>query len=97
MIPSILAVLVVLVALPLLWYVAVRLLSEVRRSPEIGVLRERAFLALVLALVVTVFAAVFLNNGMAEPILDSHATMVLTRAAILALSIPALYWWKLYR
>lgn len=95
--PSILAVLVIFVAAPLHWVVFFRLWSRARQYPEVRVLRDRTLTALALALIVTIFALVFLNNGMETPILDLFGTQLLTRSAILALSIPALYWLWLYR
>lgn len=97
MIPTVLAVLVVLVALPLNWFVTLKLWRLARLAPEIGVLRERALVALALALIVTVFAVIFLNNEMPVPLLDVEATRIITRSAMLALSLPALYWLFLYR
>ena len=95
--PSILAFAVIFVAAPLQWAVLFQLWRRVRRYPEVQTLRERTLVALGLASITTVFALVFLNNGMEVPILDPFATMVLTRAAILALSIPAIWWLWLYR
>ena len=97
MIPTILAVLVVAVALPLNWYVTLKLWRLARSAPEIAMLRERALVALALALIVTVFAAIFLNNEMVVPLFDLEATRIITRSAMLALSGPALYWLWLYR
>lgn len=87
----------VLIAVPLNWYLAWRLWSISWQHPSIGALRERAFLAVHLAIVVTIFAIVFLNNGMEQPILDVPTTQLITRAAILSLTIPALRWLWLYR
>lgn len=93
----VLAWLVILVAVPLNWIVTLRLWRLYRPGEDIGLLKERTLLALVLAIVVTIFAAVFLNNGMEDPILDLAATQLLTRSAILGLSIPAIYWLFLFR
>lgn len=97
MIPVILAWLVVLVALPLNWYVTFRLDRLSRANPDVRVLRERSYVAVSLALVVTIFAVVFLNNGMEFPILDLVTTQLLTRGAILGLALPALLWLWIYR
>lgn len=96
--PTILAVLVIGVALPVNWYVAYKLWRKSRGAPQLRVLRERMWASLALALVVTVFAFVFVNNSVLDPPpLDPLATQIVTRLAILSLSIPALYWLWLYR
>jgi ABC-type molybdate transport system permease subunit len=94
--PAVLAWLNILLAVPVNWIVLVGLWQISRSNPGNRVLRERMFLALVLAPVVTIFALVFLNNGMEQPPLGLPQTQVLTRVAILALTIPALYWLSLY-
>ena len=94
---ELLAWLVILVAVPLHWIVAALLWRRSTARPDIAVLRERTVSGVALALVVTIFALVFLNNGMEVPILDPPATQLLTRTAILSLSIPALLWIWLYR
>jgi hypothetical protein len=97
-IASVLAAVVILVAVPLNWYGVWQLWQLVRDEPEIIVLRERAFIGTALALNVTIFGLIFLNNGMAEPLLDLKATQVITRLTLLVLStIPALYWLWLFR
>lgn len=97
MIPTILAWLVILVAVPFNWFVAWRLWRLARSEPNLRVLRERALTAAHTAVVVTVFAVVFLNNGMEIPLLNVEQTQLLTRTAILSLVIPPLRWWLLYR
>jgi hypothetical protein len=97
MIPVILAWLVVLVALPLNWYVTIKLARLSRAHPDARVLRERTYVALALSLIVTIFAFVFLNNGMEFPVLNNQATQLVTRTAVLALAFPAAYWLYLYR
>lgn len=97
MIPTLLAYAVIAIALPLNWVVTIRLwlLSESMRDNQ--VVRERAIVALALALIVTLFSIVFLNNEMDAPFLTVEQTQLLTRSAVLALSIPALYWLFIYR
>jgi hypothetical protein len=98
LIATILAILTLAVALPLTWYVAFRLWRLSRLAPKIAVLRERAIAMLALALTVTVFALVFLNNEQKAPLLDLATTRVLTRGSLFVLSVvPAFYWWFLYR
>lgn len=98
MIPTVLALLVVVLATPLNWYVTAKLWRLSLASPDLRALRERAVAALALALIVTVFAVVFVNNEMKPPPLDNDATKLLTRGALLALAvIPDLYWLRLYR
>lgn len=96
--PTALAVAVIVFAVPLNWYVCLRLLWLSHSKPDLWVLRAHAFLALALAIIVTVFGLVFVNNEMKPPPLDNEATKLITRSAILAVSvIPALYWLWLVR
>lgn len=100
--PVFLAGVVIFAGLPINWFVVYRLVRLYRnKNGSLGwnrVLRERALVALVVALVVTLFAAVFVNNSFFDP--RGHfafASMVITRIAILMLAVPALYWLFLYR
>lgn len=95
--PDLLARSVIRVAVPVNWYVVWRLWRLSRSRPQLGVLRERMFVALALAVVVTIFALVFLNNGMEVPILNLEQTQLLTRTAVLSLAIPPLRWLWQYR
>ena len=95
---TLLALLVIVVALPLNWLVTILMWRLSRRAPAVRVLRERAIVGLTLAVIVTVFAAVFVNNELPMPPLDSEATRLLTRSALLVWSvIPPVYWLLLYR
>lgn len=96
-IPMILATLVVFVALPLNWLVVALLLRLLRKQPYNRLLRDRFLVAAMLALVVTVFAGVFVNNDRLPPPLTLAQTQVLTRLSILTLVVPAIYWLTLYR
>jgi hypothetical protein len=94
---DVMAVLVVVVAMPLNWTVVALLWRLHRQAPEVRVLRERGIVATALAIIVTVFALVFLNNDLDVPLLDFESTKLVTRSAILAASIiPALYWLSIY-
>lgn len=95
---TLLAVLVVVVAVPLNWYVTFRLWRLSRSAPRVRVLRERAIVALALAVIVTVFAAIFMNNELTPPPLGPDATRILTRCVLLVMSVaPPVYWLWLYR
>jgi hypothetical protein len=96
-VPAILAWLVIFIAVPVNWLVVAGLLRLSRGQPSNRVLRDRLLVAAMLSVVVTVFGVVFVNNGMESPPLGLPQTQVLTRVAILALAIPALYWLSLYR
>lgn len=63
------------------------------------VLRERSEVAALVLIVVTVFGLIFLNNDTLPPPLDTDATRVITRLAILAIAtVPALRWlWLWWR
>lgn len=95
---SLLTLLVVWVALPLTWFASWRLWLLHRRRMELKVLRERGIAMTMLALLVTVFAVVFINNDFEVPPLDVATTRILTRGALFLFSVvPACYWLWLYR
>lgn len=97
--PVFLAGVVIFVGLPINWLVVGRLIQLYRRR-SLPVLRERAIAATAIALTVTLFAIVFVNNSFFDPRgapLNAFASMVITRVAILGLAIPALYWLWIYR
>ena len=94
---DLLVVAVFLLPLPLNWYVAWRLWRLSQGARDILALQERALVALALALIVLVFALIFVNNGLEMPLMDVEATRIVTRAAIVALCLPALYWLWIYR
>lgn len=95
--PAILAWLVIFIAIPLNWAVVIALLRLLHTQPENRILRDRFIVAAFLATVVTIFGAVFVNNDLVPPPFTPPQTMVVTRLAILALAIPAIYWLVLYR
>jgi hypothetical protein len=97
-VPVVLTFLVVFVAVPLNWVVAVRLWRLSLSKPNIRVLRYQALLATALAVIATIFGLVFLNNDLAKPILSGDATRLITRGAVFVWSVvPAAYWLWLYR
>lgn len=96
--PDLLAWLNVFIAVPIAWAVAIMLFRVSRSQPDNGVLRERFFGQVMLVAVVSIFAIVFINNGMEEPRpMGLTQTQIVTRLAILSLTLPALYWLVLYR
>lgn len=98
---SLLAILVVAVAAPLSWTVAVMLWRLSRATPQLRmnrVMRAQAWSAFGLAIIVTVFAFVFVNNEQAVPPLDPDQTRILTRGVLLLVSVvSSAYWLNLYR
>jgi len=97
-IPTILALFVLFVVLPLNWYVTWRLWRLHKANPTIRVLRERGIVSTVLALLISLFVLIFLNNDLVPPPLAFEDTKLLTRGAmVLAGLIPAIYWLYLYR
>lgn len=94
--PAWLAFAVVGIALPLNWFLTWQLWRLSRADNSIRALNERTLVALHISFVVTVFALVFLNNGALVPFLTPWDTMVITRVAILSLSLPALRWLWMY-
>lgn len=95
-VPVILAWLVI-VAVPVHWIVFGALWRLVRKQPHNLVLRDRFLVAGFLAIVVTLFGLVFINNDIIPPPFTPPQTMVVTRTAILLLIVPSLYWLWLYR
>lgn len=97
-IPNLLTILTLFVAVPINWYVTIRIWREHRAWPENAVLRERAVAAVAVAVVVTVFALIFANNDLVPPPLPFDATKFLTRTVLLvAAVVPPVYWLRLYR
>lgn len=98
MIPTLFALVVLFVGVPLNLYVAIRLRRLARTMPRNSVLRERSYVALAILLVSAVFGLIFLNNDLPNPPLAFDATKWSTRAAMVVLTVgPALYWLRLYR
>lgn len=93
--PEILSWLVILVAVPLTWLVAALLWRLSNNDPRLRILRAHAVAALSLAILVSIFAAIFLNNNFRPPLLDMHTTQIVTRGSLLVISsASALYWLK---
>ncbi len=96
--PTLLAVLVAVVSVPLNWFVVVRLWRLSLVKPSIPVLRFQAILATGLSAIVTLFALIFLNNDLPDPVVSGDTTKLITRSVVLIWSvIPSLYWLWLYR
>ena len=96
--PQLFALLVVLIAAPMCWYVTV-ILWRLSRAAPVGVtLRVVAVMSTSVALIVTAFGLIFINNGMDNPVLNSRETMLVTRGSLLVLSlVPTVYWLRWYR
>lgn len=95
--PILLAWLVILLAVPLNWLVVFRLWRLLIKRPDNRVLQERFVGGAMLAVVITIFAGIFINNGLEKPLLIVVETQVITRLTLLTLSIPAIYWLILYK
>jgi hypothetical protein len=96
--PGIFTILIVLVAMPLNWYVTFILWRASRADPKGEALRVTAVLALCVAIIVTIFAIIFVNNSLGAPFLITYETQIVTRGSLLLLStVPALYWLRWYR
>jgi uncharacterized membrane protein len=97
-IDGIIALLVVFVGIPLNVYIFNRLLGLSHARPDLRVLRERTIVAFFVLLFVVVFGLVFLNNDATIPPLSTEWTKIITRTVtLLAATVPALYWIRLYR
>jgi len=96
-VPTMLAVLVLVVGVPLNVYVTAHLWRLSLVSPRIKVLRERAIVSTFVLIIVLLFGLVFVNNDMPSPVLPFDETKLFTRLAMLTLAIvPALYWLRIY-
>jgi hypothetical protein len=97
-IPTVIALFVLFVILPLNWYVTWRLWLLHKANPTIRVLRERGIVSTALSLLISLFAFIFLNNDLVPPPFAFEDTKLLTRGAmLLAGFVPAVYWLWLYR
>jgi uncharacterized membrane protein len=93
-----LALIALFVVVPINWYVVWKLRKRSHQNPSLTVLRERFLAALALAIVVTVYALIFVNNDMVQPLLPLTTTKPVTRLVLLiGATVPALYWLRLYR
>lgn len=96
-IPSILALLVLVVGVPLNVYVTVHLWRLSLATPRIKVLRERAIVSTFVLAIVLLFGLVFVNNDLPDPMLPFDETKLFARLAILTLAtVPACYWLSIY-
>ena len=97
-IPTILAVITIVVGVPLNLFVTLKLWELARAAPHVRALRERAIVATAVLLIVVVFGLIFLNNDLVPPILAFDSTKFLTRSAMLLIAVgPASYWLWVYR
>lgn len=95
--PELLTLAVIFVAAPLSWLVAALLWRLSRTEPTFKTLRAHAVAALALALIVTTFAAVFVNNSLAAPPpLTLVQTQIITRGALLVISTVSAAYWLLF-
>jgi hypothetical protein len=89
--------LVVFVACPLNWIVAVLLWRLSRQSPDLTVIRDRAIAATAIAFAVTVFATLMLNTDWTLGLFDLDQARVFSRIATLILALaPTLFFLRLY-
>ena len=66
-------------------------------TPGSKVLRERLVAALLVLVLTVVFGLIFFNNDTVPPYIETEATKLITRAALLAVAvIPACWWLYLY-
>lgn len=83
--------------MPLNWIVVVKLWRLYQAEP-VPILRERVIVAVAVALIVTVFALIFVNNDLTPPIVGFDDTKIVTRSVMfVAAVVPPLYWLRLYR
>lgn len=101
---EVLAAATIVIAVPLVWTVwwLVRSLAKRRRSRTGNggneVLKWQVRVVRGLALIVTVFGVVFINNDLAIPLLNLDQTRVLTRSTVFVVAVDvAVAWLRLYR
>jgi len=86
-----------LLILPLIdWTATVVLVTLARRRPRITFLVERAFAAVVVSIVTTVYALLALNTQGGFPVLAPEAALTVVRLLIIALGAAPLVWLTLY-
>lgn len=89
--------LILLLIMPIVdWIATGMLVALALRRPRIGVLSERAFAAIGLSIVTTVYGLVALNTELGFPILDPNGAKVIVRLGIIFLGAGPLAWLFLY-
>ena len=102
-VPELFTVLAFWIALPLVWIMTIVVWSITRRAradPANGhsLAHVVALVVTSFTAIVTVFAIVFANNGMAHPVLDLWQTQVITRSTVVIASVASacalLHWYR---
>jgi hypothetical protein len=86
-----------LVILPFIdWTAAILLLLLARQEPHIDFLTERAAIAVVTAIMTTVYALVALNTQLDFAVLDRDVALVVVRSAVIFLGLMPIFWLLLF-
>lgn len=88
-----------LLCLPFInWPVAISLVRLARIRPTIGALTERAALAVVIAIVTTIYVGIAANTQTGFPGIDFETSKVILRLLIIGIGLSPLWWlWGYYR
>lgn len=79
------------------WVSCALLTRAALRKPRIGALTERAFIALVIAILGTVSCLIALNTDSGRPLFDANTASLVFRLAIIAvLGVPTLWLYLLF-
>lgn len=82
---------ILLLLLPVDWVVAVLLVTISHQNPSILTLKERAFAAVVCAVVATIAAALAMAR-LGQLVLPNGMALVFLAIGFVLVSIPSLYW-----
>jgi len=78
------------------WIVAIILVQAARRSPSVRALRERALLAVGLAVTTSLFLVTVFNAELGRPLWSDETGRVLVRLLVAAIGLLPLYWLWLF-
>lgn len=96
--PTLIALAVLIVGVPLNLYVTIRLWRLAGARPRLRVVRDRSIVSATVLVIVVVFGLIFLNNDWTPTFLSGDTTKIITRLAILVLAVvPASFWLWIYR
>ena len=87
---------VTIALVPVNWFATVLLWRLSRTHPDIVSLRERALVAIVLSISLTVFALLSVSLAIDGPF-DEMQTRTLRRMVIVLMTTPAIYWLWIFR
>jgi hypothetical protein len=78
------------------WAVALLLIRATIRYPHVKALRERALIAVAIAVGVTTYFLAAFNAAWGYPVVDLGGTQLIARLSVMAIGMMPLYWLWLY-